>query len=133
MKQGLKDSFSNFNSAFQSLEKSIKEDVKTERDVAGVIKLFELTYETCWKAMARLLSELGSPVQSPRTAFETAFKEGLISDESSWLKIIKDRNISVHVYDQNEARELVKRIKDAHVSSFKGFLEVLKDKVKTLG
>lgn len=94
--------------------------------------MFELLYETCWKCLSKLLSELGSPTRSPRNTFETAFKEGLISNDSAWVRILKDRNISVHVYDKKQSEDLVNRIKNTHIQLFESCYKKAEKEVKRL-
>ncbi|GBD38775.1 hypothetical protein HRbin37_01033 [bacterium HR37] len=44
---------------------------------------------------------------------------GIIDKENVWLKMLDDRNISVHLYDKEASREIFERIKRIYVREFK--------------
>ena len=48
---------------------------------------------------------------------------GIIEDESTWLKILDDRNMSVHIYDKETSRQIFKRIKTSYIRKFKNASE----------
>ena len=76
-----------------------------ESDVVrdSAILRFELTYEVGWKLIQHLARNEGYEVNSPRQAFQQAFKMGWITDEEVWVDIIRARNTAVHVYRQEYA------------------------------
>lgn len=99
----------------------------------GVIAQFNLTFELAWKALQevlRLHGTAGADTGSPREILQLGFKVGFISDSSSWLLMLKKRNLSVHVYDENEANEIVALIRDNFISAFTVLEETLKDKIE---
>ena len=44
--------------------------------------------------------------------------------------MLKKRNLSVHVYDENEANEIVALIRDNFIAAFTVLEETLKDKIE---
>ena len=99
----------------------------------GVIAQFNLTFELAWKALQevlRLHGAAGADTGSPREILQLGFKVGFISDSSSWLLMLKKRNLSVHVYDENEANEIVALIRDNFIAAFTVLEETLKDKIE---
>lgn len=46
-------SLDNFGRALAALEEAVALPVAEDRDVGGIIKAFELSYETAWKALTR--------------------------------------------------------------------------------
>ena len=99
----------------------------------GVIAQFNLTFELAWKALQevlRLHGTAGADTGSPREILQLGFKVGFISDSSSWLLMLKKRNLSVHVYDENEANEIVALIRDNFIAAFTVLEETLKDKIE---
>ncbi|MBD9356741.1 HI0074 family nucleotidyltransferase substrate-binding subunit [Methylomonas albis] len=77
-------------------------------DIAA--KRFEFTYEMAWKALKRWLDFQGMDARSPRAVFKEAFALGVISDEKTWLDMIEMRNLSSHVYDENEVSGLLDQL-----------------------
>ncbi len=80
--------------------------------------------------MLRLHGTAGADTGSPREILQLGFKVGFISDSSSWLLMLKKRNLSVHVYDENEANEIVALIRDNFIAAFTVLEETLKDKIE---
>jgi len=77
----------------------------------SAILRFELTYEVAWKLVQLLAREEGYEVNSPRQAFQRAFTMGWVTDEEVWVDIIKARNTAVHVYRQEYAQALYRKLK----------------------
>jgi nucleotidyltransferase substrate binding protein (TIGR01987 family) len=121
----LADAFANYQKAFTSLERALAEPVRTERDIAGVIQTFEFVYELAWKNLKRLLEFDGQFTQTPRETLSAAFQVGFIADESVWLDMMKDRNLSVHTYDEKFAREMLERIRNHYFPRFQSLREFL--------
>lgn len=98
----------------------------------GVIAQFNLTFELSWKALQEVLrihGVEGADVGSPREILQLAYKVGFISDSESWLLMLKKRNSSVHVYNEDDADELVSLIRDKFISAFNNLEETLKIKI----
>jgi len=81
-----------------------------------VTKRFEFTYEMSWKAIKRYLDFVGIGCINPRSCFKAAFAQDLISDESIWLDMIEMRNLSSHIYDENEISELLDKIDEYRIA-----------------
>ncbi len=78
----------------------------------SAILRFELAFETAWKACQTLARAQGFEVNSPKQAFEAAFRLGWITDEIIWDDILKKRNLAVHTYQESLAESLYGRLKD---------------------
>jgi nucleotidyltransferase substrate binding protein (TIGR01987 family) len=107
------DGLYNFTKALDKFVNIV--DRKTEFEQEGfadvyldiVVKRFELTYEMAWKALKRHLSFLGIEAKSPRMVFKEAYLQNLIEDEQVWLSMIEQRNLSSHIYDEFEIRDIL--------------------------
>ena len=77
----------------------------------SAILRFELTYEVAWKLVQLLAREEGYEVNSPRQAFQRAFTMGWVTDEEVWADIVQARNTAVHVYRQEYAQALYRKLK----------------------
>ena len=68
-----------------------------------------------------LLAYEGDPVSasgSPRDVLKTAFQYYDFMDESLWLRMLRDRNDSAHIYDEERARRLVDAIIVDYIPEF---------------
>ena len=77
-----------------------------------VVKRFEFTYEISWKTIKRYMDFIGIDCPNPRSCFKEALVQGLITDEAVWLDMIERRNLSSHIYDQDEIKEILQRLND---------------------
>jgi nucleotidyltransferase substrate binding protein (TIGR01987 family) len=110
-----------FDSLTQSVGRlaEILTEPKTVANRDSAIKRFELTFELSWKSLKKLLEARGIACNSPRDCFEKAFHAGAIQDDPLWLKMIEDRNLSVHTYDEQLAEDIYGRLKD-YLPLFRG-------------
>jgi len=108
----------NYEKAFAALNKAQASPVTEERDLGGIIKAFEIVYELAWKALKLALLEQGQDTSGPKDVFGKGFILGFLSDEKIWLKIIEDRNLTVHTYNQPLAEQMVARIKGSYLRAF---------------
>ena len=99
----------------------------------GIIAQFNLTFELAWKALQETLrfhSVSEVETGSPREILKIGFSKGFVSDSEIWLLMLRKRNSSVHVYDENEADELVILIKDSFIKAFDDLAQILNNKNK---
>ncbi len=75
-------------------------------------KRFEYTYESMWKTIKEFLRIRGIECNSPKSCFRELLKEGIIPQELEPIlyEMIVLRNTLVHVYDEEQAREIYNRI-----------------------
>ncbi|NLN48885.1 MAG: nucleotidyltransferase, partial [Clostridiales bacterium] len=109
----------NFIKALQRLEEAADELYK-EKDSAivrdALIQRFEFTYELAWKTTKDYLESLGiMDKNSPKAVIQEAYLQRLILNEDSWLAMIKDRNMTSHLYKEELAKEISKRIIDTYI------------------
>ena len=98
----------------------------------GVIGQFNLTFELSWKAVKETLMLYGVDVSntgSPREILKAAFEINFLSDGDIWLDMLKKRNISIHVYDETAAIELVNLIFDVYIIAFVNLKNLLNEKI----
>lgn len=107
---------------------SFRTDMIDDRDKAGAIQAFKFCYELSWKTMKRVLAFRGQETGSPKDTFRKAVLEKLIDDPEIWFEFQKKRNLTVHVYDQDnrdavisifdqfsiELKKLIERIRNLH-------------------
>lgn len=117
------DGLHNFSNALDKFVSAVDryEELKNEgfEDIYLdlIVKRFEFTYEMSWKALKRYLEFLGFDIKSPRMAFKEAYTQQLLIDESIWLDMIEQRNLSAHVYDESEIKDILDK-KESYKQAF---------------
>ena len=99
----------------------------------GIIGQFNLTFELAWKALQETLKMHGveeAATGSPREILKLGYKVGFVSDSSVWLLMLKKRNTSVHIYNEDEIDEMILLIRDTFLPAFTILEETLKAKLK---
>lgn len=94
------------------------------RDAA--IKRFEFTFELLWKSLQRFFRGQGIACNSPKGCLKEAFAFGLIENNPLWLRMIDDRNLTVHTYNEALAIEIYQHLKD-YMPLSNQVLQALKD------
>ncbi|MHB8125212.1 MAG: nucleotidyltransferase substrate binding protein [Desulfitobacteriaceae bacterium] len=125
----LETKLSNFNNALQRL-KDADEEFKKQgvSDVVrdGVIQRFEFTYEVAWKTTKVFLEDTGIvDINSPRAVLKEAYAQKLIVNEKNWLLMLNDRNMTSHMYKEEMATEIAKRISGCYIKEFELLLKEL--------
>lgn len=126
MNEEFKERFEDFEMATINLAEIFRNEYsELERD--GLIKRFELTFETCWKALKVYILETGlQKVASPKETFKSALQLNLIENENLWNEIIKFRNLAVHTYNKSLAEAVVHEL-PRYYPEFKKLVEKLKE------
>jgi len=110
-----KQRFQNFEKTLHYLEDAmnIKEPDVFQR--AGTIQFFEMSFELAWNLLKDyLLEQEYIHIDSPRAVLKQAFEDKLISDGHTWLKLLEDRNLTSHTYDEETAIEVVQLIRKTY-------------------
>ncbi|WP_373894749.1 nucleotidyltransferase substrate binding protein [Virgibacillus sp. CBA3643] len=102
--------FENFERSYKLLDKYANKSIDNELERAGIIQFFEMTFELSWKVLKDYLENEGFIVKSPRQTFKQAFQNGLIDDGHVWMRALEKRNLTVHTYDEDVAKEFVDEI-----------------------
>lgn len=107
-----KQRFNNFEKALHFLEDAILIPNPDFTQKAGIIHLFEISFEVSWNFLKDFLEEQGfSELKYPRERINKAFETGLIQDGHLWLTALKNRNLTAHTYDEAMADKVVADIK----------------------
>lgn len=92
----------------------------------GIVGQFNLTFELAWKALQEVMRKHcveEASTGSPREILQLGYKIGFINDSETWLLMLKKRNVSVHIYNEDEIDELILLVRDSFIPAF----TVLKD------
>jgi nucleotidyltransferase substrate binding protein (TIGR01987 family) len=97
----------------------------------ATIQRFEFTFEVVWKTMKLYLERQGYECGGPRSTLKKAFAENLIptpEEADRWLRMLEDRNLTSHAYDEALARQIYGHI----VQDYASLLGGMADKIQTL-
>lgn len=105
----------NFTKAMKLLEMALAIEQPDMVQKAGIIQLFEMSFELAWKLLKDFLEDQGfQEVSSPRAALKKAFEVGLIQNGHHWMQLLEDRNLTSHTYDEDKATEMEQLINDKY-------------------
>lgn len=99
----------------------------------GVIGQFNLTFELSWKALQEVLRLHGAEeasTGSPREILQLGYKLGFIDDCAVWLMMLKKRNTSILIYNEDEIDEILLLIRDSFIPAFVVLEKTLQNKLK---
>ena len=112
--------YSNYKKALAQLERFLEKQELNEMEEQGLIQAFEYTFELAWKTLQDFLEESSgySEIRGPRPTITHSFSDGLITNGEKWMEMLKDRNRTVHTYDENIAREIAQAIRNEYRNLF---------------
>lgn len=99
----------------------------------GVIGQFNLTFELAWKALQAVLrvhGAEGAETGSPREIFQIGYQLGFVEDPAVWLAMLKKRNTSVHIYNDDEIDEMLLLIRDSFIPALSVLETILEKKLE---
>ena len=70
---------------------------------------------------------------SPREILQLGYKMGFLDDSAVWLSMLKKHNTSVHIYNEDEADELLLLIRDSFIPAFSVLENTLMNKANEAG
>lgn len=122
-----------YENALKRLKEALNEDLnKSSVIIDGIIQRFEFNFEISWKLIKSFLEFNGILCNSPRNSIKEAYKFGLINDESNWISLMEDRNLSTHIYNENMAKGIVERIRTIYSKLFDELVESIRTHLKKI-
>ena len=128
------DNFSNCLAVLRKADLEFANENEIYR--TGIMGQFNLTFELAWKALQEILKLHGAveaETGSPREILQLGYKMGFLDDSAVWLSMLKRRNTSVHIYNEDEVDELLLLIRDSFIPAFSVLEKSLKDKLQEAG
>lgn len=122
---------SNLERALGELNRYIGESTGRRIEKAGIIQAFEFSYEAFWGCFQKFSEHLGKPAPMPRLAISSAFQLGLINNESLWIKMMKDRNLTSHTYNESTADRIHDSIVNEYAPEMTKALKTIKHNIST--
>ena len=123
--------FENFDRCLSVLL-AAKKNISDEIYRMGIIGQFNLTFEFSWKALREVLLIHGvnkASTGSPREILKAGYEFHFISDEETWRDMLKRRNQSIHIYEEELAVELVNLIFEKYLAAFVNLRDELRQRL----
>lgn len=95
--------FQNFERAMMQLKNAKEKKDLSDLEKAGLIQIYEFTFELAWKTLKDFLEEKKVDVKFPRDTIKEAFAFELIQNGDVWMDMLEKRNLMSHTYDQQNA------------------------------
>jgi len=116
----------NYQNALNRLKEAVaayKEENSGDVVRDGMIQRFEFTYELAWKTTKAYLEDIGlADRNNPKAVIKEAYVQKIISNEETWIQMLRDRNMTSHVYQEEVAAEIAERIANMYVREFESLL-----------
>jgi nucleotidyltransferase substrate binding protein (TIGR01987 family) len=121
--------FENYRKALAQLNDAVAlsaERELTNLEKQGLVKGFEYTYELAWNVMKDYFRYQGNQeIRGSRDAIRAAYQSDLVDDGHIWMKMIEDRNLSIHTYNQNVVEKIEDHILRLYIDEFQKFSTVM--------
>lgn len=105
-----KQRFQNYEKAFKFLKEAVVKTNLSNLEKAGVIQIYEFTFELAWKTIKDYLEEKEVLVKFPKDTIKEAFKYEIIDDGDLWIDMLEKRNLMAHTYNETNAELAYKLI-----------------------
>ena len=102
----------NYGKALAALTRAVgmaRQRQLSELEEQGLIQAFEFTHELSWLLLKDYLADQGvSGISGSRDAVREAVVRGLLpaGTETTWMAMIRSRNLTSHTYNPELAREI---------------------------
>ena len=117
----------NFHNAMSRLKEGVQKwDEADDLARDGLIQRFEFTFELAWKTLKTCFEEEGLiGLNSPKPVLREAYAAGLLKSEELWLAMLQDRNSTAHIYSEQVAVQICRRIQERYLDAFAELIEQL--------
>lgn len=123
-----KQRFQNYEKAIHYLQESIAKPNPSSLEKAGIIQIYEFTFELAWKTVKDYLEEKNVEVKFPRDAIKEGFKYEVLDNGDTWLDMLQKRNLMSHTYNETNAELAYSLIiHDYFTELYNVYLKLLKE------
>jgi nucleotidyltransferase substrate binding protein (TIGR01987 family) len=124
-----KQRLQNFEKAFNHLANAVKRDNLSDLEKAGVIQIYEHTFELAWKTLKDYLEEKNVDARFPRDVIKEAFAYEILIDGDVWIDMLEKRNLMSHTYDETNAELAFRLILESYFEAIALLVQYLKTKL----
>ena len=124
-----KQRFTNFGKSYLLLEKAVVKSELNEIEKAGIVQVFEVTFELAWKTLKDYLVQNNVDVRFPRDVIKESFRYELITDGETWMDMLEKRNLLSHTYDEATVELVLMLIRGKYFSAISQVYQFLLAKI----
>lgn len=127
-----KQRFQNLNKAYHRLNdalRAVQQEPQNELYPIALVGAFQFIFELCWKTLKDYLKYSGVDAGLPRDVIKQAFHYQLIEDGQLWIDMLEDHNAMAHVYQAQQAKDVVQKIQHKYHSGIQQVYNLLQSKV----
>jgi nucleotidyltransferase substrate binding protein (TIGR01987 family) len=124
-----KQRFQNFEKAFVFLKEAVEKDSLSQLEKAGLIQIYEFTFELAWKTLKDYLQLKGFEINFPRDTIKVSFQCNMISNGDLWMDMLEKRNLMSHTYDETKAELACQLIKNQYFALISALYDKLNDEL----
>ena len=108
--------FQSYRKALARLQEGVDMDINALSDIErdGLVQRFEFTFELAWKTLQDYCQWNSFDVYGPKNSIRKAYELGIIKDGHTWMQMAKDRNLTVHTYDETRAIDIIQKIHNSY-------------------
>ena len=123
----------NFGRALAQLEAACQKDSYSDLERAGLVQMFEFTFELAWKTLKDLLFYEGFEANTPRDVIRKGFETTYLdeTETESLLDGLAKRNLLCHTYVEETARQAEELIKKRYAPACRKLFDRLQSKRKS--
>lgn len=120
-----KQRYENYSRAMTNLEEALTKQELSKLEKAGVVHIYEVTFELAWKTLKDYLESKDVIAKFPRDVIKEAFKYELIIDGELWLDMLQKRNLMAHTYEESLAELAYSLIRERYYVALKQVKDIL--------
>lgn len=127
-----KQRFESFVKALNKLKNTINLEKNADNEELirmASIKAFEFSFELGWKTIKDYLWYNGIQVNLPRETIKQAYSNEIILDGQAWINMLEERNLMVHTYNEDQAKQTEESIKNNYLKPLTNLKEFLEAKI----
>ena len=119
-----------FGKALSRLEAACKKKDYSDLERAGLVQMFEFTFELSWKVLKDLLFYEGFDLKSPREIIRQGYVMEYVNEDDSeiFLDALGKRNLLTHTYEEETALEAERLIKEQYYPMLRRVYDTLEKK-----
>lgn len=121
----------NFGKALAKLEAACDKLDYSDLERAGLVQMFEFSFELSWRVLKDLLFYEGYDVKTPREVIRKSFEVEYINEDDTevFLDALAKRNLLTHTYEEKTALEAEDLIKHQYYPLLQRIYDTLKRKI----
>lgn len=121
--------FENFERSYLLLKRTVAIKKPSEAERGGLIQFFETSFELSWKTLKDYLESEGIDAKTPREVLKQAFGLGVLGDGRVWMRMLDDRNLMSHTYDDTESLKVERKIREDYFPQLESLYKIFREKV----